>query len=115
MSDRSVLFVFTNPKTGRENEFNQWYDGVHAETMLSTEGFVGMTRYKFHSPLTKAYPLMWNYIAAYDVVGNPDVAGTRLMEKLATVDSSPGPDIDLRDTKAWFYTPILSIPPRGHS
>jgi hypothetical protein len=111
MTDRCVLFVAANPKPGRDDAFNEWYDGIHAQTMLSVDGFVGMRRYKFHSPLTADFPPLWQYLAAYDVVGTPELAGPRLLEKLATVDSSPGPDIDLSDTKAWFYSPIASIPP----
>jgi hypothetical protein len=109
MTDRSVLFVFTNAKPGRDDEFNTWYDGIHAETVLSVEGFVGMKRYRFHSGLSGLYPRMWSYIAAYDVVGDPDRAGALLSEKIASVDTSPGPDVEVKDSQAWFYTPISTI------
>jgi hypothetical protein len=106
VEDRSVLFVVTNPFEGRDDGFNAWYDGVHADTVLSVDGFVGMRRYRFHSGLSGLYPKMWSYLAAYDVVGDPTVAGQHLAEKIASVTTSPGPDIDTRDSRAWFYTPI---------
>jgi hypothetical protein len=104
-----VLFVFTNAKPGRDDEFNQWYDGIHAETVLGVDGFVGMQRFRFHSGLSGRYPCQWGYLAAYDVVGDPDVAGRLLSEKIASVDTSPGPYVDVSDSRAWFYTPISTI------
>jgi hypothetical protein len=115
VTDRSTLFVVTNPKPGRDDEFNKWYDGIHAQTVLSVDGFVGMKRYRFHSGLSGLYPRMWSYIAAYDVEGDPNRAGKLLSEKIASVDTSPGPDVDVTDSRAWFYTPISSITPADFS
>ena len=40
------LIVFTEPKPGREAEYNQWYDQVHLKDVLEAEGFVAAQRFE---------------------------------------------------------------------
>jgi hypothetical protein len=44
---RFILIVQTNPVSAdREEEFNEWYSGVHIEQVLQVDGFVAATRYR---------------------------------------------------------------------
>jgi hypothetical protein len=41
------LFVFSNPVTGREDEYNKWYDNQPAADVISVPGFVSAQHYAF--------------------------------------------------------------------
>jgi len=45
-TDAGVLIMYTQPQTGRDAEFNKWYDGIHAEDVLALRCVNGMQRFK---------------------------------------------------------------------
>lgn len=45
-TQKHVLFVYTDPTPGREDEYNAWYNDVHLKEVLATEGFVRAQRFK---------------------------------------------------------------------
>ena len=45
MSDH-VMVVFTNPVTGKEDEYNRWYNEVHLGEVLRTPGMLAARRYR---------------------------------------------------------------------
>lgn len=42
---RYTFLAFTNPKDGREDEFNEWYDHQHVPDVLGVPGFVSAQRF----------------------------------------------------------------------
>ena len=59
------LLALTKPATGREDEYNIWYDGTHVPEVLSIPGYKAAQRYKLRAPLMagEASP----YMAVYDI------------------------------------------------
>lgn len=43
----TLMLAMLTPASGREDEFNRWYDETHAGEALATPGLASITRYKF--------------------------------------------------------------------
>src|SRR5262245_12396038 len=60
-----ILFIaLTNPVEGQEDEYNRWYNEVHAGDVISVRGFTGMQRYRVE-PMPGGPPLPYSYLALY--------------------------------------------------
>lgn len=69
------LFVFSNPATGKEAEFNKWYDEQHAPDVTSVPGFVSGQRFELAAQQLRAgSPALPKYLVVYKIV-TPDLAG----------------------------------------
>ena len=73
------LLVFTNPKTGRDDEYNEWYDQVHLKDLLDIPGVVGAQRYRLRptGPQGTAGPAH-RYLAIYELEGDLDPVITEM-------------------------------------
>jgi hypothetical protein len=41
------FMVFANPTPGEEDEFNRWYDRIHAPVMIETDDFISAQRFAY--------------------------------------------------------------------
>jgi hypothetical protein len=41
------LMVFSNPTPGKEDEFNRWYDRIHAPVMIESGDFISAQRFAY--------------------------------------------------------------------
>ena len=59
------LVVMTTPVEGREDDYNQWYQGIHIPQVLTIPGMQGAQRFKATRSLNdrKPYP----YLAIFDI------------------------------------------------
>lgn len=59
------MVVFTRPKPGREDEYNDWYQNIHLRELVEFPGIVGAQRYKLSVRLGTgdAEP----YLSIYDI------------------------------------------------
>jgi len=55
------LIVLSNPTSGKEAEFNDWYDNTHVPDVLDVPGVVRARRYKVLSESE------WSYAAIYEL------------------------------------------------
>jgi hypothetical protein len=46
MTKKHLFFAFTNPVSGREDEYNKWQKNVHLPDGLKNPGFTAVKRYK---------------------------------------------------------------------
>ncbi|MFI5623383.1 hypothetical protein ACIA03_07950 [Nocardioides sp. NPDC051685] len=89
------LFVIkTNAVAGREDEFNDWYDRQHLPDVLDVPGFVAARRYRRSTaqfPGGKDETQEFEYLALYEIEGDPDVALKNLMKAVRDdgMDISP--------------------------
>lgn len=62
---RYKMVVFTRPKAGREDEYNDWYQNIHLRELVAFPGIVGAQRYKLSVRLGagEAEP----YLSIYDI------------------------------------------------
>ena len=77
MSAEHLLFAFTNPVEGHDDEFNKWYDGVHVPELLAIPGVVSAQRFEVAAPEGAPKPAH-SYLAVYRL----DRAGNEVMGEL---------------------------------
>lgn len=95
---RYDLFVFTNAKTGQDEEFNRWYDGTHLPELMSLDGISGGERYDV-GPGLDGQPPKFNYLAVYHLEGDdPSVATGQLLNAARTGKLTPSDAIDRTET-----------------
>jgi hypothetical protein len=66
--------VFSNPAPGREDEYNDWYDGVHIGDVVAVPGFTSAKRFRL-VPGREEMP-DHRYLAIYDI-SSDDIDATR--------------------------------------
>jgi hypothetical protein len=60
---RQLMVVFSNAAEGRDDEFNRWYDEVHAPDLLSIEGVESCQRFEVADPEGVPH----RYLAIYEL------------------------------------------------
>jgi len=68
------FIVLSNPVPGREDEYNDWYDGRHVDDVLKIPGFVRVQRFEYADPL-RDDPPKHKYLSIYDIESD-DIAKT---------------------------------------
>jgi len=64
----AMLTVYSSPSDpSREDEYNQWYDTVHAIDVLKIPGIVSCTRYKLSDTQMGEPGVPANYMAVYEI------------------------------------------------
>ena len=99
---RYALLVFTNPKEGRDDEYNRWYDEVHLAEVLEVEGFVAARRY--NAEPVEGTTFDHRYAAIYEMESDlpPDALYQRLLaagDKMKLSDA-----LDLSSARIQFFT-----------
>jgi hypothetical protein len=61
-----TMLVLTNPKPGREDEFNQWYTERHIHDVVNIPGFVSARRFRY-AELPDTPPPKFRYFATYEL------------------------------------------------
>lgn len=99
---KHVLVVLTNPKPGRDQEFNDWYDNIHVPEVLELPGFLSAQRYKV-GDAQLLEPPAHQYLALYEFEANSlgDVPKT-FMENAAKMRMTDA--LDPASAKSWIYT-----------
>lgn len=62
------LLVFTSPREGRDEEYNQWYAETHIPDMLAIPGVTSASRYR-QGPVGSGVSGA-QYLAVYDIDGD---------------------------------------------
>lgn len=89
------MLVFTNAVDGRDDDFNDWYDGIHLGEVLALEPFVAAQRFR----LTDAQVMddqPHRYVAIYEFAGAPQAAIDALMAGTASFNMSDAMAADSR-------------------
>ena len=60
---KHALIGLSNPLSGREAEFNDWYSHQHVQDVLRVPGFVSAQRFKIAQDDAK---MQWKYLAIYE-------------------------------------------------
>ena len=70
---RDLILVFSNPVEGREDEYNDWYDGVHLADVARVPGVRSASRFEYQPTsfgnATPA-PTAHRYLAVFEVDGD---------------------------------------------
>ncbi|GAA0944002.1 hypothetical protein [Actinocorallia libanotica] len=73
MAERDLLLVFSNPKPGQDEAYNDWYDQIHLAEILAVPGVASGRRYEFHrveTPGTEERPAH-RHLALYELDRDP--------------------------------------------
>jgi hypothetical protein len=76
------LVVLTSAVTGRDDEFNTWYNTTHFGEMMAAPGFTSGERYKEYSPL--AAPFRNPYLSVYGMEADSMEGAGAALGALAT-------------------------------
>ncbi len=63
--ERHLMVVMTNPVTGREAEYNVWYDDRHLADVLKIPGIVSAERFELSPAQRMDPPHPYGYMALY--------------------------------------------------
>lgn len=77
-----VLVVFSNPVSGREDEYNDWYNRVHLTDVLKVPGFVSAQRFEIASGEV-VDGAGWRYLAIYEFRAEDPAAALSALTRLA--------------------------------
>lgn len=93
--DRKQLFlVFTNPVSGREDEYNTWYDHVHLADVQRVPGITSARRYGIvPTEGPDAPPPAHRYLAVYELDAEAD--GNAVLGEL--IARAGGPELPLSE------------------
>ena len=99
---RHCLLVFSDPVSGREDEYNHWYETIHIDEVLEVEGFVACQRFAL-DPGSSEAPAQ--YLAVYEIDADDPAAAFSAL-RAATGDMNVTDAIDRSSVSAWIYTAL---------
>ena len=59
------LIVMSNAITGREDEYNDWYNNRHLQDVVAVPGFLSAQRYRLNDAI--GYEHTYRYVAIYEL------------------------------------------------
>ena len=69
---QTQFLVFTSPVSGREDEYNDWYDNTHLREVTAIPGITGAKRFELVPGPLSTDPPTHRYLAIYDFEGEPE-------------------------------------------
>jgi len=111
MPSKVIDLVQTNPKPGREAEFEEWYSKQHVYDLLRVPGILSVQRYRFTGNRREegegyeGMPQPYHHLAVYEIEGDPEdiLAG---IERARDAGQIPWSDALDPIFSAYFYEPI---------
>jgi hypothetical protein len=98
--------VYAEPVSGREDEFNDWYEGQHIPDVLTVKGILAATRYKVSPVKTRsgASPPT-TYLTIFELDGDPAEIMVRLAQAGAAGAFRMSSSIASERTTSFIFTP----------
>lgn len=79
---RSFYVLRSNPVSGRDDDYNEWYQNRHLADVLAIPGFVSAQRYRLaENPRNRR--ATYRYMVVYELEGDADVALTALGDAMS--------------------------------
>jgi hypothetical protein len=102
-----TFVVLTNPVSGKEDEYNKWYNGQHIPDILNIPGFVAAQRFSLADHQMGGGPAKHKYLALYEIETD-DLAATinELRQRQGTPEIVPSDAIDMKDVVAVYFQPV---------
>jgi hypothetical protein len=105
---RFVLVVLNEPKAGREDEFNDWYETTHLPDVLGVPGIVSAQRFEFVD-VQGGPGSEHRYLVLFEVEAT-DVAAAQEAFRDAHARWNAEPELHRSDSgadfRAWYFKPI---------
>jgi hypothetical protein len=100
------FFVFSNPVTGHEDEYNKWYNEQHAPDVVAVPGFVTAQRFvKNDLPLYRMVDLQVpKYLVIYKIVTDDvNAVFAEVSRRLQTRETVISPTFDSKTSVSYVY------------
>jgi hypothetical protein len=98
--------VFTQPKPGQDDAYNDWYDNIHLAEVIAVEGFVAAQRFKLVDVPGNAQGAS-RYLAIYEIeADDPEAVLDRLVALGTTGGMVISDALDRDSAKTILYQPI---------
>ncbi len=102
-----TLVVLSNPTSGKEAEFNEWYDKVHVPDVLRVPGFVAAQRFKLGGPQLNDAPRPHRYLALYEIETDDIQASMdELRRRVGTAEMVISDAIDMKGVFGALFAPV---------
>ena len=101
-----TFVVLTNPTSGKEAEYNEWYNKQHIPDVLNVPGFVAAQRFRLaNAQMGDNNP--HRYLALYEIETN-DLAATLkdMQSRVGGADMIMSDAIDMKTVGAHLFTPV---------
>jgi len=103
---RFLFVVFTAPKEGREDEYNEWYDGRHLNDTLGVPGIISGERFVLADVDAPGTELP-KYLALYEIETEDIAEIPRALAEARVSGQMPSSDaLDRSSIRAAFYQAI---------
>jgi hypothetical protein len=94
-----IDLVLSNPVPGMEDEFNEWYSDRHVHEILRVPGYVSaqrfrVTRHRVGGAGDSGAPAPFQYLALYEVEGDPQEILARFEEARIAGQVTGSPALD---------------------
>jgi hypothetical protein len=113
VTDPNLFLVFSNPVTGREVAFNEWYDAVHVPEVLAVPGVVAARRYEvapMETPELEGVPSpeppAHGYLAVYELDRDANAVMADFVERIMSGALDLSEDLDLGRVAMSVWQPI---------
>lgn len=103
------FYVFSNPVSGHEDEYNKWYDQRHAPDVVSIPGFVTAQRYvKNDTPFFRIVDVQVpKYLIIYKIVtADIEAVFTEVERRIQTGETYMSPAYDRKNSQNYVYKPL---------
>jgi len=108
---RYVMMVLTNPTTGQDDAYNEWYDNEHVPDVVKAGRFVSGQRFRLAATgIGNVTPPTHQYLALYEIEAeSAEAANEALLEASRNGGLSGHDAIDLSSVATWFFEPISKL------
>ena len=109
---RFLFVVFTAPHEGREDEYNEWYDGRHLSDTVGVPGIVSGERFVLAN-MSTAQTGLPKYLAIYEVDTDDIDEIPRALARARAAGQMPSSEaLDRSSIQVAFYEPIAAASER---
>ena len=97
-----LVMVMSNPRNGREEEFNDWYENTHLDEVLATTSFTWAQRFELAE--SKGARSVHRYLALYETEAESAEAVIADLEARRD-EREQSTSINRRDAALWVFSP----------
>lgn len=97
-----IMVVTSGAKDGRDQEYNDWYDGTHIHEICAIPGVTSGRR--FDSIPQTPHPQPAPYLAIYEIeTDDPTSVLGEMMRRSEAGEMSMSDSLDIEGSKIWMY------------
>lgn len=97
-----LMLVTSNAHDGRDDDYNEWYDGTHLADVCALPGVTSGRRYAAIPQSPNAPPT--RYLAAYEIeTEDPTAVLAEMMRRGQAGEMALSDSLDMNSVQLWLY------------